>query len=346
MPIDQRFHELLALVLLEETSYKQPHGGPYVRKIVRGNDGIRRGAVFNPERGCLEVARGVLLPLPEKPDGLAFDDDPHDTGGRTSMGILQREYHAYRRERGLPQQDVWRIEDHEIEEIMHAQYWLPMQISRLPPGIDYAVLDFGFNCGIGKAAEKLQRVLGVKVDRHIGLNTIYAAKRADPRELIEELSREREAYHRACKTFWRHGENWLARTARVKQRALGMIETAPNVVAVAAVAPPQEVPTPPAGTARENGAETTAIDKAAVVNVAGQTGAGLMILSQVNTAARETRDSGLFDLAANLLTSPMFVATLVVSISLAVIFRDDTDPDQYLHIMLRLEVVQPVTRPT
>lgn len=39
------------------------------------------------------------------------DDDPRDPGGRTSRGILQREYDRYRDARGLPRGDVWRAAD-------------------------------------------------------------------------------------------------------------------------------------------------------------------------------------------------------------------------------------------
>jgi len=34
------------------------------------------------------------------------DDDPQDPGGRTSRGIIQREYDKYSDRKGLPRRDV------------------------------------------------------------------------------------------------------------------------------------------------------------------------------------------------------------------------------------------------
>ena len=51
------------------------------------------------------------------------DDDPHDHGGRTSRGVIQREYDAYRREKGEATRDVWTASDAEIADI----YALPIK---------------------------------------------------------------------------------------------------------------------------------------------------------------------------------------------------------------------------
>ena len=43
------------------------------------------------------------------------DDDPRDPGGRTSRGIIQREYDAWRRGQNLLTCDVWSATDGEVE---------------------------------------------------------------------------------------------------------------------------------------------------------------------------------------------------------------------------------------
>ncbi|WP_346656139.1 glycosyl hydrolase 108 family protein [Bradyrhizobium sp. dw_78] len=43
----------------------------------------------------------ICLPFTLKQEG-GNSDDPHDPGGRTHKGIIQREYDKYRRSKGLP----------------------------------------------------------------------------------------------------------------------------------------------------------------------------------------------------------------------------------------------------
>lgn len=216
-----RFAVCLALTLREEEGQTQPVGGPYLR------------------------------------GRWAYSDDPDDSGGKTMMGILQREYDAWRRNQGQPLQWVKYITDDELTAIYHAQFWLPVRARELPMGVDLAVWDMGVNCGVGTAIKKLQLALGLKADGHLGQITIDAANRADPAVLIHKISDLRRAYHRACRTFWKHGKNWLERTARIEGRAVASVGMAPvalpasnyqdhtedNTINARADAPP---PTPPA----------------------------------------------------------------------------------------------------
>ncbi|KAB2937407.1 glycosyl hydrolase 108 family protein [Hyphomicrobium sp.] len=178
-----RFAICLADMLREEEGTDQPIGGPY-----------HRGR-------------------------WAYSDDPDDSGGKTMMGILQREYDAWRRRQGLPAQWVKHISDEELTIIYRDQYWLPVQADALPAGVDLAVFDMGVNCGVGNAIRKLQMALGIEVDGHLGQVTLDAANAADAAELIARFSDLRRAYHRACRTFWKHGRNWLERTARIEGKA-------------------------------------------------------------------------------------------------------------------------------
>ena len=323
-----RFDIALALLLQEETSYRQPPGGPYVRKLIKGADGRRRGAVYDPAARALRIDGGTLVALPTKPDGCAYDDDPDDTGGRTCMGILQREYDSYRRGRGLETRDVWLIEDPEIEAIARRQYWDALSCDAMPAGIDYAMADFGFNCGVGLAARKLQRLLrGVNVDGHVGLKTIDAIREVDAADLLAAITREREAYHRQCRTFWKHGKGWLARTARVEERALAMLRSA---VAVTTLPPTERTPEPAAGTpsptpvaSRDTGVDTGVTNKMTVANVTAQVTTVATTVGVVATTAAQTKGSGLADFVLALATSPTFMGSLLVSVCLLVIFRED-----------------------
>src|SRR4029077_20066406 len=80
------------------------------------------------------------------------DDDPDDAGGRTSRGITQREYNAYRKTHsGLPS-DVWKAPRSAIEAIYEISYWKPW-CPQFPDGVDYVFFDVAVLHGPGKAAK-------------------------------------------------------------------------------------------------------------------------------------------------------------------------------------------------
>lgn len=120
------------------------------------------------------------------------DDDPDDSGGRTSRGITQREWDAYCRICGLPHGDVWKAPDQAIDDIYHRSYWLPY-CPMMPPGVDYMLFDDGVLSGPTTAIQTMQRALGVAPDGHIGVITSAALSHADPKELIEDIAGARLA---------------------------------------------------------------------------------------------------------------------------------------------------------
>src|SRR5215467_9697780 len=106
-----------------------------------------------------------------------LDDDPHDHGGRTAHGIIQREYDGFRARHGQPAQDVWKITPAEYTEIYHDRYWMPW-CDRLPAGMDYAFFDACVNAGPAQAARTLQRALALRTDGNLGDVTLAKVKEA------------------------------------------------------------------------------------------------------------------------------------------------------------------------
>ena len=150
-----------------------------------------------------------------------LDDDPHDHGGRTAHGIIQREYDGFRARHGLPRQDVWRITPAEYTEIYHDRYWMPW-CDRLPAGIDYAFFDACVNTGPAQAARTLQRALGLRPDGNMGDVTLARTKAQgehDVEALIEDFCDMRRAFYRALAQFPRYGRGWLARVDHVEHAA-------------------------------------------------------------------------------------------------------------------------------
>nr|WP_234835980.1 glycosyl hydrolase 108 family protein [Sinorhizobium meliloti] len=77
----------------------------------------------------------------------------------------------------------------EAADIYRRSYWPQCGVD-LPPGLDYAVFDFGVNSGPARAVKTLQKVVGVREDGHVGEQTLAAVRKfevrrrhADPRLL-------------------------------------------------------------------------------------------------------------------------------------------------------------------
>lgn len=158
------------------------------------------------------------------------DDDPHDHGGRTSRGVTQREYDAYKARHNLAPSDVWSATKEEIEEIYYRQYWLPY-CDELPDGINLFFFDYAVNAGRTQAVKDLQRALGVTVDGMMGLRTLQAvADCGNLPNLIKSYADRRRAFYRALKQFSRYGKGWLSRVNQIESEALAMCSKAPSEI--------------------------------------------------------------------------------------------------------------------
>src|SRR5262245_189547 len=176
----------------------------------------RRKAAFFMENHMAASSYGEALARLLVHEG-GNDDEPRDPGGRTSRGILQREWDVWRRSHpGLPA-DVWRAPQDQVEAVYRQNYWDALRCDDLPAGVDYAVFDYGVNSGIGRAAKVLQRLVATAVDGEVGPETIAAAKRAKAAALIEAICDERLAFLQGLRT-WRPsagaGAGACARCAR------------------------------------------------------------------------------------------------------------------------------------
>ena len=154
------------------------------------------------------------------------DDDPADHGGRTSRGITQKEYDAWRKEQHLIKLDVWRASDEDIAKIYHDEYWNPW-CDFLPIGADYMFFDMSVNAGPHQAIILGQRALGVTADGRIGPVTREAIRNANPVQLVEMYTRQKEAFYRSLHQP-KFLKGWLNRNRDVRATALAMISKGPT----------------------------------------------------------------------------------------------------------------------
>jgi lysozyme family protein len=149
------------------------------------------------------------------------DDDPRDHGGRTSRGITQREWDAFRILHPGRPSDVWKATDADIAAIYSAiPYWSPYAIL-MPAGVDLCFFNASVNSGPRQAAKELQRCLRVDADGSIGNITLAALKSVnDRRGLIEQMSERRRIFYRSLAQCPIYCRGWLGRTDRVEKDAL------------------------------------------------------------------------------------------------------------------------------
>ncbi len=152
-------------------------------------------------------------------------DDIDDPGGRTSRGITQREYDAYRANHPDLPSDVWSAPQSAVIDIYDISYWQPW-CPQFPDGVDYVFFDISVLSGPGRAARWLQQALDVAADGHIGVITLTALRSANPKDVIVKMSGFRTANYSNLASenprLKKFLNGWLARTNRVQADALSM----------------------------------------------------------------------------------------------------------------------------
>lgn len=152
-----------------------------------------------------------------------YVNHPADPGGATNRGVTQAVYDAWRGSHDLPKQSVKHIMEGEIAAIYLNRYWDAVSADDLPAGLDYAMFDFAVNSGTKRAAQYLQRIVGVLDDGKIGPKTLAAVRQHSATHLIERLCANRMTFLRNLGTFKHFGKGWTRRVTDVERTAKGMV---------------------------------------------------------------------------------------------------------------------------
>ncbi len=159
-----------------------------------------------------------------------YSNDPHDSGGMTMHGIIQREYDRYRRSKGLPLQWVKNISVDEQNEIYWTEYWLP-HCPLLPVGLDLSFFNIAINAGPGEATRLLQEALALTIDGNWGPKTNAAVVGIEPSDvphMIQSFATDEENWYRHLSKFKYFGKDWIGRAQRCETLSLKMFAASPQ----------------------------------------------------------------------------------------------------------------------
>jgi lysozyme family protein len=154
-----------------------------------------------------------------------YVDNPSDPGGKTNLGVTAAVWRDWKRLPTMPSEFVIRsLTPRDVEPLYKLRYWGAVNGDRLPPGLDYAVFDYGVNSGPGQSARVLQRLLAITDDGKVGPGTLAAIVGfADMERLVALLCAARMGYLKALPGWETFGDGWSERIKRVEERALSMV---------------------------------------------------------------------------------------------------------------------------
>lgn len=156
-----------------------------------------------------------------------YSNHPSDPGGATNFGITIADYRRYVKLNATAA-DIRAMSVDDAKAIYHAQYWMALRCDELPPGLDYALFDYGVNSGTARAAKVLQRVLGLPVDGRVTELEIAAVRRHFTADLINRICDERLAFLQSLRAWPVFGKGWRRRVGEVRAAALAMADNSPR----------------------------------------------------------------------------------------------------------------------
>tara|TARA_B100002019_G_scaffold217335_1_gene190033 strand:+ start:385 stop:909 length:525 start_codon:yes stop_codon:yes gene_type:complete len=150
-----------------------------------------------------------------------YVNHPKDPGGETNLGVTKRVYEEWG---GTKDMKDLTVED--VAPIYKKNYWDRVKADQIPEGLDLCVFDWAVNSGTGRAAKKLQGMIGTTVDGGIGPNTLKALKLYCDTEGVESAISTytdiRQEFYESLSTFDTFGKGWTRRNKETETEAFKM----------------------------------------------------------------------------------------------------------------------------
>jgi lysozyme family protein len=161
-----------------------------------------------------------------------YTNQKGDKGGPTNWGITIDDARRYWKSNATPA-DVRAMPKSVAADIYAKHYAAPLSYDDLPAGVDLAVLDYGVNSGIYRAAHVLQGIVGAPQDGTIGEITLKAVLKMDSVMIIENLYKERLSFLRTLRLWSVDGAGWYRRCTEGRKLALDLVKRYGKGTAVA-----------------------------------------------------------------------------------------------------------------
>tara|TARA_B100001057_G_scaffold213242_2_gene213591 strand:+ start:1889 stop:2413 length:525 start_codon:yes stop_codon:yes gene_type:complete len=150
-----------------------------------------------------------------------YVNHPKDPGGETNLGVTKRVYEEWG---GTKDMRDLTVED--VAPIYKKNYWDRVKADEIPEGLDLCVFDWAVNSGTGRAAKKLQGMIGTTVDGGIGPNTLRTLKLYCETEGVEAAISTytdiRQEFYESLSTFDTFGKGWTRRNKETETEAFKM----------------------------------------------------------------------------------------------------------------------------
>ena len=150
-----------------------------------------------------------------------YVNHPKDPGGETNLGVTKRVYEEWGGTKNMRDLTV-----EAVAPIYKKNYWDRVKADQIPEGLNLCVFDWAVNSGTGRAAKKLQGMIGTVVDGGIGPNTLRALKLYCETEGVEaaisEYTKIRQEFYESLSTFDTFGRGWTRRNQETELEAYKM----------------------------------------------------------------------------------------------------------------------------
>lgn len=156
-----------------------------------------------------------------------YVNHPKDPGGMTNLGVTKRVWDDWTG--GDADEDEMRaLTPEDVGPLYKKNYWDRIKGDDLPSGLDLAVFDWAVNSGTGRAAKKLQSMIGTTADGGIGPNTLkaldaYIEEVGGVEECIRNYTEVRQEFYESLGTFDTFGKGWTRRNEETCEKAIELI---------------------------------------------------------------------------------------------------------------------------
>lgn len=165
------------------------------------------------------MTRGVF------PHEGGFTNEAADPGGPTNFGITIADARMYWRPAATAV-DVQRMPKSVAEEIYRIHYAAPIRYDALPAGVDYSVLDYSINSGVGRAGKVLRRLVGLPDNTSVVTTDVLdAVRKRDPVALINAINDERLKFLQSLKIWPDYKNGWSRRVAECRALSLSFAKS-------------------------------------------------------------------------------------------------------------------------